>query len=384
MFFALGFLVMGLLGLLFLPFYWRRAVRLSTQRLEAQMPLSMAEVMAGRDGLRAEFAMQTRRIEQRAEAALAARADDLAELGRRAGQVSALADDLSTSRTRAGEFEANLSAALRAKAEAEAALGAGMVEIHDANSFATRVQGEYRDLMRRHQDLQQQTDSQRATIAALSTRASSLEIRLEDTREALETEAAAKLAEIQAGAVLELELKDTRARLAESARLHASLREQHLAAGEEAAAMLARLATESARLAQARADHSGETARAEKAGTALAEALRREKDLRASLQRQMDMARAADANLARRIDTLRAENEALRKQAEQLEAQAATRANVAGDGSGSEDIALLRAAISDIGREMIRLHRVVGQDSDNAQPAAGKLRVVQARSQLDA
>ena len=377
MFFALGFLVMGLLGLLFLPFYWRRAVRLSTQRLEAQMPLSMAEILAERDGLRAEFATSTRRIELKAQAAVTARVEDRAELGRRAGQISTLATDLAASLAKAGEFEAALVAAQRAAAEAEAGLGAGMVEIHDANRFAARVQGQFRQLTQEHQDLQQQTDSQRATIAALNTRAASLEIRLEDTSDALETEVAAKQAEAEAGKALQMQLEALRAKLADLTRQHAALRDDHQAARDETAATATRLMAEGARLAQAKADHSAEAARAEKAVAELAEALRREKDLRASLQRQMDMARAADANLARRIETLRAENEALRGQ---VKAQAAVPDGPAGNASGAEDIALLRAAISDIGREMIRLNRALAPDGSGDHSAADRLRQIQARA----
>ena len=40
-----------------------RAVRLTMKRLEAATPLSMAEIQADKDQLRAEFAMSTRRLE---------------------------------------------------------------------------------------------------------------------------------------------------------------------------------------------------------------------------------------------------------------------------------------------------------------------------------
>ena len=64
MVFAAGFLLAGLLALLFLPALWRRALRLSRRRLEMQMPLSMDEIVAERDQLRAQFASDRRRIEQ--------------------------------------------------------------------------------------------------------------------------------------------------------------------------------------------------------------------------------------------------------------------------------------------------------------------------------
>lgn len=90
MLFAAGFLLAGLLTLLFLPALWRRALRLSRRRLEMQMPLSMDEIVAERDQLRAEFAGERRRIEQANEALQQARASDMAELGRRAGVIARL------------------------------------------------------------------------------------------------------------------------------------------------------------------------------------------------------------------------------------------------------------------------------------------------------
>ncbi len=68
MIFMLGALSAGLLALLMLPAFWRRALRLTRRRLEMLMPLSMDEVVAERDLLRAEFAAEHRRLEQRMEA----------------------------------------------------------------------------------------------------------------------------------------------------------------------------------------------------------------------------------------------------------------------------------------------------------------------------
>jgi len=52
-----------LLGLMIVPLVHNRAVRLTTRRMEAATPLSMAEIQADKDQLRAEFAMSARRLE---------------------------------------------------------------------------------------------------------------------------------------------------------------------------------------------------------------------------------------------------------------------------------------------------------------------------------
>src|ERR1043166_2211171 len=65
MFFGLGFLAASLLGLIIVPFVHGRAVRLTGRRLEAATPLSMTEIQADKDQLRAEFAMSTRQVADR-------------------------------------------------------------------------------------------------------------------------------------------------------------------------------------------------------------------------------------------------------------------------------------------------------------------------------
>src|ERR1700736_2441773 len=67
MVFTFGFLAASLIALAAAPAFWRRAIRLSTRRLEMQLPLSLEEILAGRDLLRAEFAVECRRLEQKAE-----------------------------------------------------------------------------------------------------------------------------------------------------------------------------------------------------------------------------------------------------------------------------------------------------------------------------
>lgn len=61
--FALGFLCAGFLSLMIAPAVWRRAVSLTRRRIEAAVPLSLNEIQADKDRLRAEFAMSTRRLE---------------------------------------------------------------------------------------------------------------------------------------------------------------------------------------------------------------------------------------------------------------------------------------------------------------------------------
>lgn len=61
---AAGFLSACLLALLMVPALWRRAVRLTETRLRSQTPLSVADIEADKDRLRAEYALEIRRLER--------------------------------------------------------------------------------------------------------------------------------------------------------------------------------------------------------------------------------------------------------------------------------------------------------------------------------
>src|ERR1700712_1239161 len=94
MYLAIGFLVSMLLGLLFSMLVHSRAVRLTTRRLEAATPLSMAEIQADKDQLRAEFAMSARRLEMSVNQLKAKTTTQLAELGKKSDAINRLKIEL--------------------------------------------------------------------------------------------------------------------------------------------------------------------------------------------------------------------------------------------------------------------------------------------------
>ena len=88
MYLAIGFLVSMLCGLMIVPLVHNRAVRLTTRRLEAATPLSMAEIQADKDQLRAEFAMSARRLEMSVEQLKNKTTSQLAELGKKTDAIN--------------------------------------------------------------------------------------------------------------------------------------------------------------------------------------------------------------------------------------------------------------------------------------------------------
>jgi chromosome segregation ATPase len=88
MYLAIGFLIAILCALMVVPLVHNRAVRLTTRRLEAATPLSMAEIQADKDQLRAEFAMSARRLEMSVEQLKNKTTSQLAELGKKTDAIN--------------------------------------------------------------------------------------------------------------------------------------------------------------------------------------------------------------------------------------------------------------------------------------------------------
>src|ERR1700758_1782100 len=94
MLFGIGFLVASVIALGIIPLVHNRAVRLAMRRLEAATPLSMAEIQADKDQLRAEFAMSTRRLEMSVETLKTKSTSQLAELGKKGDAINRLKIEL--------------------------------------------------------------------------------------------------------------------------------------------------------------------------------------------------------------------------------------------------------------------------------------------------
>lgn len=108
MIFALGFVAASLIALLIIPALNARAERLARRRAEALFPMSVSELTAEKDHLRAEFAVQQRRIERKAEEAFAAKHESMEELGRRAVRIEALEGALTARDRTIAELERTL------------------------------------------------------------------------------------------------------------------------------------------------------------------------------------------------------------------------------------------------------------------------------------
>ena len=115
LFFLLGFLCAGFLALMVAPAIWRRAVLLTRKRIEASVPLTMNEIQADKDRMRAEFAMSTRRLEMSVAAFREKASAQLIEINRNREELKRLMAErterheaLTRLEAQAGEIRAEL------------------------------------------------------------------------------------------------------------------------------------------------------------------------------------------------------------------------------------------------------------------------------------
>ena len=187
MVFALGFLTAGLVALACLPAVWRRAMRLTARRLGQLVPLSMDEIVAGRDQLRAGFAVGQRRLEQKLEQVEGARSQAMIEVGRRDVRILTLEDELAQERSRTASLADELGETTRELLGLRGETGSAAIALYDSEGLAEQRRWEALEAEEKNRALQNTVDEGRAAIAAFETRILGLEARVADLNQDLET-----------------------------------------------------------------------------------------------------------------------------------------------------------------------------------------------------
>lgn len=107
--FLLGMLVAGLIWLILLPAFWRRAVRLTTERIEQNLPMSSNEILAEQDRLRAEHGVEIARIQHSIDRAHTSLSAAKAETGERLKAEAIFHMTIAAERHRIAALEAEIS-----------------------------------------------------------------------------------------------------------------------------------------------------------------------------------------------------------------------------------------------------------------------------------
>jgi chromosome segregation ATPase len=204
------------------------------RRVEASTPLSMAEIQADKDQLRAEFAMSTRRLEMSVEQLKTKSTSQLAELGKKGDAINRLKIELGEKTATIFALEARdktLRDQLRATEEEYAVKTSAM---HDAQRALSDKQAELDKLMAELDERSSLADSQKIEIVALKTQVEALKERLDGASQELRTVEDRRDAERVELKAATQELSDERSRVESLGRRVAELEQQLVAQTKEA------------------------------------------------------------------------------------------------------------------------------------------------------
>ncbi len=121
---ALGFLTASLVALFFGRALWNRAVRLTTHRIMRRLPLSRDEIVASRDLIRAQLAVEHRRLERQANIMRERMTASMADVGRRNQNILDMKEQIETDRASIADWAQREAAARNDVAKVSAELNA--------------------------------------------------------------------------------------------------------------------------------------------------------------------------------------------------------------------------------------------------------------------
>jgi chromosome segregation ATPase len=357
MYFGIGFLFAALLGLVVVPLVHGRAVRLTMRRLEAATPLSMAEIHADKDQLRAEFAMSTRRLEMSVEQLKAKTTNQFAELGKKGDAINRLKMELGEKTATIFALEAR-DKALRDQLRAtEDEVAAKTSVIHEAARTLSDKEAELAKLSGALDERSSLAESQKVELAALKTQVETLKDGLTNAGnelKAVESRRDSERVELKAATQ---ELAEERDRVENLGRRVADL-EQQLAAQTKEAELLGRRAQDlDTRLGEqtrllAQSEFELNQTRGE-----LLTARKGENDLRTALAMLHDRAMAAAETLKAEKTQLQSDLGRTSDERDRLARDLAAMKREAEENWASERVenSMLRERINDVAAEVARL-----------------------------
>jgi chromosome segregation ATPase len=180
MYLAIGFLISTLFGLMIMPLVHSRAVRLTTKRLEAATPLSMAEIQADKDQLRAEFAMSARRLEMSVDQLKNKTTSQLAELGKKSDAINRLKIELGEKNAAVFALEAREKAMKDQLRATEEEFAAKTQTLRTAEQALADKQHELEKLTHALSDRTSLAETRQVELAAMHAQVEVLKLRVTD------------------------------------------------------------------------------------------------------------------------------------------------------------------------------------------------------------
>ena len=179
MYVGIGFLVAGLLVIGLIPLVHARAVRLTMKRLEAVTPMSMAEIQADKDQLRAEFAMSTRRLEMSVEQMKAKTTSQLAEIGKKSEAIGRLKLELGEKTAALFALEAREKQTIEDMQRGETERSAATASLQHVEQALASAQARIAELTSTLNDTALTGDGQRVELVALRAQVDALQGQIE-------------------------------------------------------------------------------------------------------------------------------------------------------------------------------------------------------------
>src|SRR6185312_5574342 len=150
-------------------------------------PLSMAEIQADKDQLRAEFAMSTRRLEMSVEQRKTKTTSQLAELGKKGDAINRLKAELGEKTATIYALEARDKALRDQLRASEEEFGVKTAAVHDAERALGDKESELAKMLGELDERAVLADSQKIEIVALKTQVEALKERLSDAEKEVKT-----------------------------------------------------------------------------------------------------------------------------------------------------------------------------------------------------
>jgi chromosome segregation ATPase len=213
MYLAIGFLVSMLFGLMIVPLVHNRAVRLTTRRMEAATPLSMAEIQADKDQLRAEFAMSARRLEMSVDQLKNKTTSQLAELGKKSDAINRMKIELGEKNAAIFAFEAREKAVKEQLRATEEEFAAKTEALRGAEKALTDKQSELAKINHELSDRSMMAESRQVELVAVRAQIDQLKNRVGDAEKEFATTQTRLAQERGESEVATRELTDARGRV---------------------------------------------------------------------------------------------------------------------------------------------------------------------------
>ena len=358
MYLAIGFLLSMLCGLAIVPLVHNRAVRLTTRRLEAATPLSMAEIQADKDQLRAEFAMSARRLEMSVDQLKNKTTSQLAELGKKSDAINRMKIELGEKNATIFALEAREKAVKEQLRATEEEFNAKTEALRAAENALTDKQGELAKINSELSNRSMMAESRQVELVAVRAQIEELKNRVGDAEKEFAATQARLAQERTESETASRELGDARGRVENLSQRVTDLDRQLMLQVKEAEMLSSRVADLEGRLATqgkllAERDYENNQLRQASEGSE-----RTVKELR------VEIAALSGGKSSAAVETLRSEKAALE---DQLKTARDERAKLQRDVNAIQqqaesswatermENALLRERINDIAAEVAKL-----------------------------